>query len=153
MTGFCVGYCDSKIAMGNNEWLLSNHMVLMFVSVCLLHNTSQCKLKLSNQQYGRSVYRFYWITHPHPVPASSVVRPMDTPGDDDPRLPTSLPLLVVVGVTALGLTDTLTGVGCVLNTGTWQSSSVLVSGMSIPFPMQISRNWSPPEQSGRSTNK
>jgi len=32
-------------------------------------------------------------------------------------------------LTSLGFTETFTGVGCVLNTGIWQSSSVLVSGI------------------------
>ena len=51
---------------------------------------------------------------------------------------------------ALGLTDTLMGVGCVLKTGILQSSKVRVSGMRNPFPMHTSRSSSPPSQSGRS---
>jgi len=49
-----------------------------------------------------------------------------------------------------GLTETFTGVGCVLKTGTWQSSSDRESGISIPLPMHINRNLSPPEQFGNS---
>jgi hypothetical protein len=41
--------------------------------------------------------------------------------------------------TAIGLTETLTGVGCVKKTGTSHSSTVLDGGPSTPFPIQISR--------------
>ena len=51
---------------------------------------------------------------------------------------------------AFGFTWTLTGVGCVLKTGIWQSSNVRVPGMSNSFPMQNSRTLSPTETSGRS---
>jgi hypothetical protein len=48
----------------------------------------------------------------------------------------------------IGFTDTLTGVGCVKNTGTSFSSSVLVAGPRMPLPMQISlilsRDGTPP---------
>ncbi len=54
-----------------------------------------------------------------------------------------------VGDCEFGLTETLTGVGWVLNTGTCKSSKVRVSGIKIPFPIQINRNRSPPEQSGK----
>ena len=47
-----------------------------------------------------------------------------------------------------GLTATLTGVGCVLNTGTLHPSNVFESGESIPFPIHISLILSPPEHSG-----
>mmetsp|Transcript_20413 Transcript_20413/g.36680 ORF Transcript_20413/g.36680 Transcript_20413/m.36680 type:complete len:220 (-) Transcript_20413:207-866(-) len=52
---------------------------------------------------------------------------------------------------ASGLTATLTGVGCVLNTGMSQPSNVFVSGDSIPFPMHISLILSPPEHAGISS--
>jgi len=63
----------------------------------------------------------------------------------------TLPLLLLelfFWCTIIGFTDTLTGVGCVKNTGTSFSSSVLVAGPRMPLPMQISlilsRDGTPP---------
>ena len=53
----------------------------------------------------------------------------------------------------LGLTDTLTGVGCVLKTGIWQSCSVRESGDKNPFPIQIRRKSSPSSQFGTSVRQ
>mmetsp|Transcript_15180 Transcript_15180/g.43868 ORF Transcript_15180/g.43868 Transcript_15180/m.43868 type:complete len:271 (-) Transcript_15180:199-1011(-) len=50
-----------------------------------------------------------------------------------------------------GVTATLMGVECVLNTGTEQSWMDLVSGIRMPLPMQISRSRLPPEQGASSS--
>jgi hypothetical protein len=47
-----------------------------------------------------------------------------------------------------GRTATLTGVGCVLNTGTSAADNDFESGDSMPFPMHISLILSPPEHVG-----
>ena len=49
-----------------------------------------------------------------------------------------------------GLTETFTGVGCVLNVGISQSRSVRESGDKKPFPIQIKRKLSPSSQFGTS---
>jgi hypothetical protein len=52
-----------------------------------------------------------------------------------------------------GLSDTFTGVGCVLKVGMRHSSSVFVSGERNPLPMQTSLKLSMSEQSGTSITK
>ena len=52
-----------------------------------------------------------------------------------------------------GRTLTLTGVGCVLKTGTWQSSNVRESGIRYPFPIQTRRRVSLPLQLGKSVRR
>lgn len=111
-----------------------------------------------------SIYLFIFhhcITHPHPCPvstAAAAVAVWVALEDDDVVLWWASPFFFVSEWclcgrdTSPGLTDTLIGVGCVLNTGSWQSSNVRVSGVKHPFPMQINRKRSPPLHSGMPEN-
>jgi hypothetical protein len=73
-------------------------------------------------------------------------------GGDDALLKPFFDDFSSVAPSSSGLTLTLTGVGCVLKTGIWQSCNVRVSGINNPLPMQINRTFSPPEQDGRSNH-
>lgn len=62
----------------------------------------------------------------------------------------------LVGLTSAeksGLTETFTGVGCVVKTGTWHSSKDRESGMRMPLPMHTKRSRSLTVHLGRSVGK
>ena len=87
------------------------------------------------------------------------VVPFLEPDPPDPLAPAppALDLLATLpaaeappGTMCSGVTATLIGVACVLNTGTEQSWMDRVSGISMPLPMQIRRRRLPPEHGASS---